>query len=39
MRIGGMMRLASIDEVKVGLDLVHYAITENAKVCDKLYFW
>jgi hypothetical protein len=38
MRIGGMMRLASIDEIKVGLDLIHLSIIENSKVCDRLYF-
>ena len=32
------MRLASIDEVKVGLDLIHLSIKENAKLCSHLYF-
>jgi hypothetical protein len=38
MRLGAMMRLASIDEVKVGLDLIYLSIKENAKLCSHLYF-
>lgn len=38
MKVGGMMRLAQIDEAKLGFDLIHLSITEMAKWCKCIYF-
>ena len=38
MKIAGMMRLAEIDESKLGLDLMKLTISEMAKVSTKIYF-
>jgi hypothetical protein len=38
MRIAGMMRLAEIDQTKVGKDLMMYSIEWMASKCDVIYF-
>jgi hypothetical protein len=38
MRIAGMMRLAEIDQTKVGKDLMMYSIEWMASKCDSIYF-
>jgi hypothetical protein len=38
MRVAGMMRLAEIDETKLGFDLIHFAIKEMCKYCESVYF-
>jgi hypothetical protein len=38
MRIAGMMRLAEIDQTKVGKDLMKYSIEWMANKCDSIYF-